>query len=87
MSNGGYMSILLACQLSHRIAAVAAIAGSMSFHTFNSCNPQHPTPLMQIHGTADGFVPHNGTYFGRSQLMLFFNIGLLSIIVAQQLQP
>ena len=63
ISNGGYMSILLACQLSHRIAAVAAIAGSMTFQTFNACNPQHPTPLMQIHGTADGFVPYNGNIF------------------------
>ena len=63
MSNGGYMSILLACQLSHRIAAVASIAGSMTFQTFNACNPQHPTPLMQIHGTTDGFVPYNGNIF------------------------
>jgi len=60
MSNGGYMSFLLACQLSNRIAAVASVTGSMTPQTYNNCNPQHPTPILQIHGTADGTVPYNG---------------------------
>jgi len=60
MSNGGYMSFLLACQLSNRIAAVASVTGSMTVQTFNNCNPQHPTPVLQIHGTMDATVPYNG---------------------------
>ena len=60
MSNGGYMSFLLACQLSDRIAAIASITGSMTPQTYNACNPQHPTPIMQMHGTADGTVPYAG---------------------------
>lgn len=60
MSNGGYMSFLLACQLSNRIAAVASVTGSMTPQTYNNCNPQHPTPVLQIHGTADGTVPYEG---------------------------
>ena len=30
MSNGGFMSFLLACQLSEKIAAVASVTGSMT---------------------------------------------------------
>lgn len=60
MSNGGFMSFLLACQLSDRIAAVASVTGSMTPETFNPCNPQHPTPVLQIHGTVDATVPYNG---------------------------
>ena len=30
MSNGGYMSFLLACQLSDKIAAIASVTGSMT---------------------------------------------------------
>lgn len=60
MSNGGYMSFLLACQLSNRIAAAASVTGSMTNETYAECNPQHPTPIMQIHGTADGVVPYGG---------------------------
>ena len=60
MSNGGYMSFLLACQLSSKIAAVASITGSMTPQMYNACNPQHPTPVLQVHGDADGTVPYNG---------------------------
>lgn len=60
MSNGGYMSFLLSCQLSNRIAAIASVTGSMTPQTYNSCNPLHPTPILQIHGTADGTVPYSG---------------------------
>ena len=60
MSNGGYMSFLLACQLSDKFAAVASVTGSMTPQTFSACNPVHPTPIMQIHGTADATVPYAG---------------------------
>ena len=60
MSNGGFMSFLLACQLSNRIAAIASVTGSMTPQTYNACNPQHPTPILQIHGTSDQTVPYVG---------------------------
>jgi len=60
MSNGGYMSYLLACQLSERIAAIASVTGSMTPETYLGCNPVHPVPVLQIHGTADPVVPYNG---------------------------
>lgn len=60
MSNGGFMSFLLGCQLSDRIAAIASIAGSMTIQTFANCDPKHPTPVLQMHGDADGTVPYQG---------------------------
>ncbi len=60
MSNGGYMSFLLACQLSEKIAAIASVTGSMTPETYNTCNAQRPMPILQIHGTNDRVVPYNG---------------------------
>ncbi len=65
MSNGGFMSYHLACQLSDRIAAIASVTGSMSPVTYNACNPQHPTPILEIHGTSDGTVPYTGASFSK----------------------
>ncbi len=63
MSNGGYISYHLACNLGDKIAAIASVTGSMSQFTFNNCNPEHPTPILQIHGTMDETVPYNGGTF------------------------
>lgn len=60
MSNGGFMSYTLACHLSNRIAAIASVTGSMVVTQISGCNSQHPIPVMEIHGTADGTVPYNG---------------------------
>lgn len=65
MSNGGFMSYQLACQMSDKIAAIASVTGSMSFANFDNCNPQHPTPVLQIHGTADQTVPYEGAIFAK----------------------
>ena len=56
MSNGGFMSFGLACQLSDRIAAIASVTGLMSPIMKNDCNPQRPVPILQFHGTADSTV-------------------------------
>lgn len=66
MSNGGFMSYYLACQMSDRIAAVASVTGSMTPLQYNTCSPQHSTPVMQIHGTSDAVVPYNGASWTRS---------------------
>ena len=60
MSNGGFMSFLLACQLSEKIAAVASVTGAMTQDTFDNCNAQRPVPALQIHGTEDDVVLYNG---------------------------
>ena len=59
MSNGGFMSYLLACQ-TDRFAAIASVTGSMTTPTLTNCSPSKPIPVMEIHGTADPTVPYNG---------------------------
>jgi polyhydroxybutyrate depolymerase len=60
MSNGGYMSFLLGCQVSDRIAAIASVTGSMTTQTYNKCDPERPVPVLQFHGTTDPTVPYEG---------------------------
>ena len=60
MSNGGFMSFHLACNLSNRIAAIGSVTGSIVPFTLTNCNASHPTPVLQIHGTVDPTVPYNG---------------------------
>lgn len=63
MSNGGFMSYELACFLSHRIAAIASVTGSMTLERVLLCDTKHPTPVMEIHGTADNTVGYDGTNY------------------------
>lgn len=61
MSNGGFMSYHLACNLSERIAAVASVTGSMVPGSIEECAPVISRPIMEIHGTADATVPYGGS--------------------------
>lgn len=63
MSNGGFMSHFLACELSGRIAAIASVAGTMTQYVHSVCEPLRPVPVMHIHGTADQVVPYEGDNF------------------------
>lgn len=61
MSNGGFMSHTLACELSNRITAIASVTGSIFTTQYGSyCHPTRPVPVMQIHGTSDPTVPFVG---------------------------
>jgi polyhydroxybutyrate depolymerase len=64
MSNGGFMSYDLACFMSARFAAIASVTGGMMPSHKNACQASHPTPVMQIHGTADAVVTYNGNGIG-----------------------
>lgn len=61
MSNGGFMSLTLAGELSNRIAAVASVTGTMTINQIPVNTVTEPVPVMQIHGTQDGTVNYNGT--------------------------
>jgi polyhydroxybutyrate depolymerase len=61
MSNGGYMSFLLACQMNDKFAAVASVTGTMTIDNFEVCIPGGSMPVLQIHGTADATVSYEGT--------------------------
>jgi polyhydroxybutyrate depolymerase len=56
-SNGGIMSLRLACELSDRIAAVGAVAGSLET---SGCSPSRPVSVLVIHGDADQNHPIAG---------------------------
>lgn len=63
MSNGGFMSLTLAGQLSDKIAAVASVTGSMVLTQTSLNTVTRPVPVMQIHGTQDSTVKYNGEPF------------------------
>jgi polyhydroxybutyrate depolymerase len=50
MSNGGYESHRIACELADRFAAVGPVAGLL---LFAGCAPSRPVPVMMVNGTAD----------------------------------
>ena len=59
-SNGGFMAYKMACELSHRIAAIASVSGVISTSTQANCDPSRTIPILQIHGTNDSYVPMAG---------------------------
>tara|TARA_B100001287_G_scaffold173214_1_gene145894 strand:+ start:409 stop:1446 length:1038 start_codon:yes stop_codon:yes gene_type:complete len=59
-SLGGMFSYELACQLNHKIAAIASVAGAAFYGAFANCNIAHPTAVLTINGTLDGTHPYNG---------------------------
>lgn len=60
MSNGGFMSHRLACELSDRIAAIASVAGGVFNEQLDNCSPSRAVPVMQIHGTNDNIADFDG---------------------------
>ena len=60
MSNGGFMSYRLACDLHNRIAAIASVTGSMTTAMATYCINPPPFPILEIHGTEDPTVPYGG---------------------------
>jgi polyhydroxybutyrate depolymerase len=56
-SNGGMLAYKLACDLSHRIAAIAPVAASMDGL---ERSPEQPVSIVAFNGTDDGCVLYNG---------------------------
>jgi polyhydroxybutyrate depolymerase len=64
ISNGGFMTTRLACQLHQRIAAVAVVAATLD--EGEGYDLEKPMPVLYIHGTKDPIVSFNGgKLFGR----------------------
>ena len=59
MSNGGFFSYRLACDMADVFAAVAPVAGAQGISA-DRCHPSRPVPILQFHGTSDPVVPYNG---------------------------
>jgi polyhydroxybutyrate depolymerase len=67
-SNGGMLAHRLACELSNKIAAIAAVSGGMGNMDLDKtppvmlfpCNPDRQVPVLHIHGTQDACYPFDG---------------------------
>ena len=60
ISNGGFMSIRLACEMSDRIRAVAPVTAQLSEPMRNSCTNTNVSPIFLLNGTKDPLVPYDG---------------------------
>ncbi|MDB5155753.1 MAG: Phospholipase/Carboxylesterase [Mucilaginibacter sp.] len=58
ISNGGFMTARLACQLNQRIAAVAIVAASLDIG--EGYDLERPMPALYMHGTTDPVVAYEG---------------------------
>jgi polyhydroxybutyrate depolymerase len=64
ISNGGFMTSRLACQLHNRIAAIAVVAATLD--RYEGYAPEKPMPVIYMHGTDDPVIPNKGgKKFGR----------------------
>ena len=68
MSNGGYMSYRLACDLSSRVAAFGSVTGNFMINTEeNDCLDQdREIPIIHFHGTEDAVVNYFPPSFDQS---------------------
>lgn len=58
MSNGGFLSFLLACKMSDTFAAIASVTGLMFSNVIDNCVPSRAVPILQIHGDQDEAVDY-----------------------------
>jgi polyhydroxybutyrate depolymerase len=63
-SNGAFMSMKLAKELSHRIAAIGSNGGVMTASNVRGNNGKRTVPVLMINGTADQDVPYYGGQTG-----------------------
>lgn len=66
MSNGGFMTRKLACDLSTKIAVVAIVVASMSDILASSCNPTKPVSVLLMQRAKDPLVPFTGGLLGKN---------------------
>ena len=60
LSNGGFMSQRLNCELSDKLAAVGAVSAALRNGLANACVGGQPRPIALVVGTTDPIVPYGG---------------------------
>jgi len=60
ISNGGMMTLTLACEAAATFAAGVAIVASLPESLVESCDPARPFGVMLMNGTDDPLVPYGG---------------------------
>lgn len=64
ISNGGFMSMRIACDASDLVAGVAAVTAQFNGPLSRRCTAARPVPVLMMNGTADPLVPYNGGSVG-----------------------
>lgn len=59
-SNGGMMTLRMACERADRLAGAVAVIALLPEEMETACKPVEPLPMMLMVGTADRFVPFAG---------------------------
>jgi len=67
ISNGGFFSQRLACDLADRITAVASVAATMPEPLVPMCHPSRPVSVLFMHGTNDPLVHIEGGAVAKTQ--------------------
>ena len=60
LSNGGAMTMTLACKRADLFAAAASVIMNFTDEFANACQPSRPVPMLMMNGTADPLVPYRG---------------------------
>ena len=85
ISNGGMMSHRLAMEMADRIAAIAAVGGTLTLDR-EDCRPCRPVPVLQIHGLSDWIVPYEGVSEQARKVLPFVSFKSVDETVATWVQ-
>ncbi len=73
-SNGGTLTLRLACELADKFAAFVSNAAALPVALRDSCSPARPVSLLMVNGTLDTFMPYEGG-MGSSPTSQGLNLG------------
>jgi polyhydroxybutyrate depolymerase len=60
VSNGGHMTLTLACSHADLFAAAASVIASFTDTMLAACKPSRPIPMLMMNGTADPLIAYDG---------------------------
>jgi polyhydroxybutyrate depolymerase len=60
VSNGGAMTMTLACKRADLFAAAASVIMNFTDEVASACQPSRPVPMLMMNGTADPLIPYEG---------------------------
>jgi polyhydroxybutyrate depolymerase len=60
LSNGGFMTFRLACELSKKIKGIASVSASLALDQLVNCSADSTVSVMIINGTRDPMMPYDG---------------------------
>jgi polyhydroxybutyrate depolymerase len=60
LSNGGAMTMTLACARADLFAAAASVIMNLNDESASACHPRRPVPMLLMNGTIDPLIPYLG---------------------------